>query len=301
MKKMKLFLFAVLIMSAGSIKAQTGIPNGGFEKWHMVDTIEVLDSGWVISEEMRFECNPIATSKTTDKASGEYALFLQSSTCANSGGIDFGFAHLDFPVNARPDTLYFKYKLEHNGPSFALVELSMDVRNPVSGEYEMVGKVYHTLTGVQNAYATVAVPITYVRNDMPQKAWLQIWADDFMNPGSGNKLWIDDVSFQREVVPPAEDTPTSISRYANVPAQINIYPNPASDKIMLNLNELKQGAQEILIFDMTGRQVMKEELYIAKSGVNSTALNISTLANGIYMLTMNVPGVGKVIRQFVKE
>jgi hypothetical protein len=61
-------------------------------------------------------------------------------------------------------------------------------------------------------------------------------------------------------------------------AQSGIYPNPAKDKITVQLNELN-GTANITVTDINGKMVMQQ-----RSADVTTELNISKLPSGIYMV-----------------
>lgn len=60
--------------------------------------------------------------------------------------------------------------------------------------------------------------------------------------------------------------------------QVSVYPNPVQDKLYIDTNE--QPIDQVLIFDMTGRQ------FIAKIVNNS--IDVSTFPNGIYTIRLTV-------------
>ena len=66
----------------------------------------------------------------------------------------------------------------------------------------------------------------------------------------------------------------------------SVYPNPITDNLTVNIN-LKQGTKtEVGIYDMTGKQVIRDEVYM-HDGSNITSLSVSSLPTGIYMLRIS--------------
>jgi len=76
---------------------------------------------------------------------------------------------------------------------------------------------------------------------------------------------------------------------------INIYPNPFNQTLSIEMEEnIRNG--EVKIYDLVGKEVLKQKLTDIK-----TTVNTSTLENGIYVLkVVSSEGnmfVGKVVKQ----
>ena len=68
-------------------------------------------------------------------------------------------------------------------------------------------------------------------------------------------------------------------------ASINLYPNPAMNEVNISWNNEKPGSADIIITDMTGREVYKSILNISAASAN-TQLDIHSLNDGIYFITI---------------
>lgn len=66
-------------------------------------------------------------------------------------------------------------------------------------------------------------------------------------------------------------------------AALNIYPNPASETVNINLNAGNQQAVQCIITDLSGKVVMQQTYNVAV-GNNTFSADVSHLAKGIYML-----------------
>jgi len=66
-------------------------------------------------------------------------------------------------------------------------------------------------------------------------------------------------------------------------AALNIYPNPASGTVNINLNAGNQQAVQCIITDLSGKVVMQQTYNVAV-GNNTFSADVSHLAKGIYML-----------------
>ena len=76
----------------------------------------------------------------------------------------------------------------------------------------------------------------------------------------------------------------------NNEALLSVWPNPATESLNLNA----EGLQQVEVFSMDGRQVMHLE-----NGFET--VNVSTLANGCYLLKATFADGTKAMRKFVKE
>lgn len=69
-------------------------------------------------------------------------------------------------------------------------------------------------------------------------------------------------------------------------ASFNVFPNPATDNVILKLNESKNIDVTVELFDVTGKLVMKQNAAFSKDK-GEHKLNISSLAHGIYSLRIS--------------
>jgi hypothetical protein len=75
-----------------------------------------------------------------------------------------------------------------------------------------------------------------------------------------------------------------------------IFPNPAKDRLNINVNNLP-GKTSIQLFDVNGRVVLSQQMV-----QNNSALNISTVPSGIYLVRLNNADGKSIYQQkFVKE
>jgi PKD repeat protein len=70
---------------------------------------------------------------------------------------------------------------------------------------------------------------------------------------------------------------------------LNIYPIPAADKINVNIISAKSGVMFIKIKDLTGK-LMFETTVNAVSGLNQFSLPLNELAQGVYILSVDING-----------
>jgi hypothetical protein len=83
-------------------------------------------------------------------------------------------------------------------------------------------------------------------------------------------------------------------------AELNVYPNPATDFITLELNEMQSGAIDISIIDITGREVAHFNA-VTSSGINVLHYSVQHLPTASYFLQLTNKATGEVRGvQFVK-
>jgi hypothetical protein len=62
-------------------------------------------------------------------------------------------------------------------------------------------------------------------------------------------------------------------------------PNPANDKLTINIKNLPEGMYELSVFSVDGRCIENRKLKLEK-GKNETELDLSKYATGIYFLSL---------------
>ncbi len=73
-------------------------------------------------------------------------------------------------------------------------------------------------------------------------------------------------------------------------ASVFVFPNPSNGKMNIQWNTIGSETGNVVISDMTGREVYKSTLNMT-SGTGSTQLNMSDLTNGIYMMSVRSASV----------
>jgi hypothetical protein len=81
---------------------------------------------------------------------------------------------------------------------------------------------------------------------------------------------------------------------------IKVFPNPFSKDISIQLTALESGLTQFMVFDITGKQVMAQELEI-QSGVSNIDLKLSSLIKGTYVVKVLLPGSEFLTTKIVKK
>lgn len=80
----------------------------------------------------------------------------------------------------------------------------------------------------------------------------------------------------------SEPVITGIEKYKRLPAGINLYPNPVSDLISVDINSDVAESIEVCVNDLTGREIQSDQKYY--DGTSPVTVNISALPPGFYLL-----------------
>ena len=70
-------------------------------------------------------------------------------------------------------------------------------------------------------------------------------------------------------------------------SQLNIYPNPSNGNFNIELNTNKVLSGEIMICDVTGQKVYRQQ--ISTSGFYKTTIDLGSIAKGLYLLQVKTP------------
>lgn len=88
----------------------------------------------------------------------------------------------------------------------------------------------------------------------------------------------------------------SVNSFEDILTQINVYPNPVSTQLNVNIpSKIKEGVS-LEIYNVLGKRIMVKDT----NDLNNT-LNISDLSNGVYLLKISLNTIDKSItKRFVK-
>ncbi|HCK22808.1 MAG TPA: hypothetical protein DHW15_11810 [Bacteroidetes bacterium] len=78
--------------------------------------------------------------------------------------------------------------------------------------------------------------------------------------------------------------------------EITLYPNPANELVMVNINTVSDVQLTLTVSDMLGRQVINPIISSFGSNGQSIAIPVQVLAEGYYMLNILGDGVRETVR-----
>lgn len=71
---------------------------------------------------------------------------------------------------------------------------------------------------------------------------------------------------------------------------LNLYPNPAADKVFVSFNAEKNATGTLAIFDLSGKEVLTNSVEII-NGLNTIETNIKSLNNGLFLLKISANSI----------
>jgi len=152
-----------------------------------------------------------------------------------------------------------------------------------SGTFTNVLRV-HVTSVEKDSFNVMGMPIV-TESQTETYSW---YAAGFHNPllsmtydtsGTGSPALSDARYFTR-------NHPTAVSNVANAGSTIQVYPNPASDKITISCNLADAKKAVITLSDLTGRIVASINAEELTEGANTVNIPVNNLANGIYVVNL---------------
>lgn len=234
------------------------IPNFGFENW-TIDTLNSLND-WAFTD---------AISQTIDNQEGNFALKLETivingdtSYITHNGQISNGGITGGHPFTIMSDTLIGFYKYIPSGNDTAAIVMSFQKNGSSFNQ-----KFY--LFQAQSSYTSFNVPFNV--GQVPDSMFLVI-ASSINGANVGSALYLDDLKLKSIV--------TNLNKESSVFKDINLYPNPTSSSIRLELNNRSQKS-DIQIVDNLGRIFYNQAI---NSGRLNMEINMESIPAGNYYL-----------------
>lgn len=293
----KTLLLASFAFAAFTASAQ--IPNGDFENWTAVGSYSNPDS-WGNLNPMTASMSTYTCMKGTPGTVGASYLKLVSKSVsgvgvmpgiAATGNVNMSTMSVTggFATNARPQNLTGSWQYMAYGVDAGFVAAYLTKWNTATMMRDTVATAMRSLSGMAMSWATFSMPFTYTKGFRPDSA-LIILSSSGTTPVANSYLYVDNLAFAGSV------TPTGVSNI-NLAAEVNIYPNPASENA-LNISIPKNGLSitAAVISDMTGRVLNRSG---AQTNTGNLSMNISGLAKGLYIVTVSTTE-GTVSKQFTK-
>jgi hypothetical protein len=141
-------------------------------------------------------------------------------------------------------------------------------------------------TGITTVIDSFTVPATAI----PGRTGMRIQMKFLTPPGACSSFTFGEVE---DYCIRIEDSGTPRLEAPTRNNSVEVYPNPISNSAMLFAESLSEGYGQIQIFDMSGRLVYQQTASVIE-GENNIALDLSSLANGIYQLEMVMPDAARV-------
>lgn len=265
-----------------TIKLNAQIPNNGFENWTTTGSYEE-PAGWATFNPACAGPFYSATKSTGHYPAsvGNYSIRVENNTSLTQFTGWFGMAITNafdypfkpaFPVTGSPTSLcgYYKYNSLNNDSMFIRIVF---FQNSIQLGYNTF------VIGVSaSSWTSFILPLTYPSADSATLYFSALWFSSQTSGPKGNSvLYVDNLSFDNLISSAPEQTFQK--------ASFSIYPNPASEMLTLNIEDLGAGDLTLNIYNVMGTLVKSELLKQSISG-NQLQINIGDLSNGFYMVEM---------------
>ena len=286
---------------ATSLGAFAQIPNAGFESWTTTGSYSSPDS-WGTLNAMTSSMSVYTAEKGTPGSPGSSYLKLTSKTVtgmgvmpgiAATGQINMATMSVKggFPYTTRSANLTGSWQyMAMAGTDQGFISVYLTKWNSAMMMRDTVASAVKLLPGMAMSWANFTIPLTYTKNYSPDSA-LIIMSSSGMTPANNSYLYVDNLGFSGTVAT------TGVSNL-NLNAEVHLYPNPASgSSLNVSYQKDKINISQISISDVTGR-IWK--LTDVKGNPGNISVDISALASGLYILTVNTPD-GTAYRKFTKN
>lgn len=273
-----------MLFIAAAFIAKAQIPNNGFESWTTVGSYENPTGVWKTPNST---CTgpfyPVTKSTDHFPASvGSYSIRIENNTALLPaiGGCGIVLTNLttlmdgpdhSFPISGHPNNFCGWYKF--NSVNYDTMMISLQLyQGGISVAYANFMTIFST-----SGWNSFNIPIsTYTAADSGAIMISAYNADgpppDYL-PNGNSVLYVDNLSLDALITSAPDEVSENIS--------FDIYPNPASEIVNMNINNRSNEEMEINIYDVIGNLVKSMALK-----QNQTAINIEDLSNGVYVVSL---------------
>ncbi len=256
------------------------VPNGNFEEWQTIDSIE----NPVHWETNNFYMGYTPVAKTSDAIEGDYSMKVSSTARDLWGGATgYGCAHVKFVP-----TEEYKYLMASVRVDTVDTEGEASIRvkqwQPGSGLYEKIGTWKDT--AATNGVVQVVLPIEQAGLDT---VLIEVWAKNYFDPS------IFPIGYTEMIIDNLQLTTVVAAKEPNNNPGWTIYPNPATELINIQLQKPLTKPCTLRLFDFHGRLLQSHDF----PALSEISLPLIDVSSGIYFLELTVEGEIKRTEKFV--
>ena len=264
-----------------SISVFGQIPNASFENWTNKGNYENPD-GWSTMNNTTANFSVFTATKGTPGNPGISYLKLTSKRVGNevvtglavSGLLDSitKIPKSGFAYSERPKSFIGKWQYMAVEPG--LIDITLTKWNTVKNKRDTIAKADFILVDMVMFWDNFKIDFNYLKSDFPDSCTI------FLNPSgrtpsAGDYLWLDNLAFEGNVS-------TGINEYKDRTSSFNISPNPVSEVILIDLNDLKLNSAKIELIDMRGTVLVMKKV----DQFNIQAIDIRNLSKGNYIVRL---------------
>jgi hypothetical protein len=293
--KKTLLISLAFIANFQMLRSQT-IPNASFENWTNMGSYSNPD-GWDQLNGYTSLAGIYTCEQGTPGTSGSSYIKLTSKTVtgvgvvpgvAVSGLIDVTTqqAKSGFAYTGQPASLTGKWQHMIFGSSQGFINVKLTKWNSATSSRITVANGNVVLSGMAMSWENFSIPIGYIETFAPDSCIITMSASGSA-PSNNDYLWVDELAFAGTVAGIAIN---------NNDNEINLFPNPSSSKLTIDLSLLNTTTAQVMIFDKQGKLVLN----LKNVGTQNNMIDVSELAHGDYVLNI-ISNEGFVSKKFIKN
>lgn len=283
---MKKNIFTILLGSCLAVSAFAQIPNNGFENWTSMGSYSDPDN-WDQLNSMTSSMSVYTCTKGTPGNPGASYLKLVTKNVSGmgmmpgvavSGVIDMvtfkpksGFAYTQ-----RPLSLTGSWQYMPAGSDQGFIGVYLTKWNTSMNMRDTIAMVVQNQSSMLMSWTNFTINLNYMSAATPDSAIIILSASGSA-PVNNSSMYIDNLAFS--------GVATGINESTNNLAKLSVFPNPSSEKVILNYTVKSTENIVIRITDITGK-VVKELKPNAVIGNNKQELNTNNFSRGIYTITI---------------
>lgn len=281
-----IFLFFLVIFSSNFAFSQD--LNLSFETWVNLTGFRNPDK-WDTSNETYPIGTYVPVTRETDAQSGTYSVKLKSTYISQVGATLIGVATLgDFEINTstlkarvsggekftqRPQKLTGFYKYTPIDGDSCGIMVDLFKYNSTKKQRDTIASAIFTSGLNISTWTYFEIPLKYYSTQNPDSLNIIALSSDTSDIKIGSSLWLDNLSFQG-TVDYVEENLFSKS--------IQIFPNPSSYFINLEMEDLKIKDLKIRVFNVDGKVIFENT-----NNEKIIKIDVSNFAKGIYFMWIN--------------
>jgi hypothetical protein len=288
---MRKFTFILIMLFVGAINAKSQIPNNGFEDWNT--TGSYLEPQGYLTPNSYATTSFYPITRSSDHypvAIGNYSIRIENKPSLLPNGDALGLVLQNthntllsgpgpsFPIIGHPTSLTGYYKYAPLNGDTMLIQIQL-----FQNGFEVSYGVFSTITSASN-WTSFNIPLpSYTSADSGSILLASYNAEgpppDYF-PHGNSVLYIDNLNFDNLIGSVPEQSSKNIS--------FNLYPNPATDVVNLNIDNIDNAELTLTIYNVIGKLIRSEIV-----PQNQRQINVSDLNSGIYLVTLESKGLIK--------
>jgi hypothetical protein len=281
-KSFTLLLLSITFLTA----AQAQIPNSSFENWTTTGSYSTPD-GWDNFNSLTAPNSVYTCEKgTTGAPHGSSFLMLTTKVVGSStvpGLVQSGVYDIatkkpkyGFAFTGRPLNLTGKFQYMTNGTDTGRIAGYLSAWNPVSHTRDLVADFTFDFAGTVTSWTSFSISLTYESGETPDTAVIGIVSSNTTTT-AGTYLYVDSLNFTGS----AAGVPMAIPSKYN----ITLLPNPATDKLSIDLGIAATDDVKLQLTDMFGRVVTERTWH---SGNRVYSMSLNTIPPGLYFVKLKL-------------